>query len=147
VVARIVFTIVGAAAMIVAAFLSWINFQVPEGAEDVLRTSGVNLDWSIFFSTADPFGASFYASAGMVAIVLGVLALVGLAFQTGWLTRLAGALGIVAVVLYAITLYRVPNESFTLADIGLGAWVLAGGGLVALIAGFLGSRSVVVTTP
>lgn len=146
-VARIVLTIIGAAAMILAAFLSWLNFEIPEGAEDVLRTSGVNLDWSIFFSTADPFGASFYASAGMVAIVLGVLALLGLAFPTGWLTRLAGALGIVAVVLYAITLYRVPNESFTLADIGIGGWVLALGSLVALIGGFLGRRAVVVTTP
>lgn len=147
-VARIIFTIIGGTAMVVSAFVSWLRFELPEGAPDVVvRTSGINLDWSIFYSTADPFGAKFYASAGLVAIVLGLLALLGLAFGTGWLTRLAGALGIVAVVLFAITLFRVPNESFTLADIGLGGWVLALGGLIALIGGFLGTRPDVETTP
>jgi hypothetical protein len=145
--ARIVLTIIGGAAMIVSAFLSWLRFELPPGAPDVVRTAGINLDWSIFYSTADPFGAKFYTSAGLVAIILGVLALLGLAVATGWLTRLAGALGIVAVVLYAVTLYRVPNEDFTIADIGLGGWVLALGSLVVLIGGFLGSRRAVVVSP
>jgi hypothetical protein len=145
--ARIIFTIIGGAAMIVSAFLSWFRFEAPAGATDVPRTAGVNLDWSLFYSTADPFGANFYTSAGLVAIILGVLALLGLAFATGWLTRLAGALGIVAVVLFAITLYRVPEQEFDLTDIGVGAWVLALGSLVALIGGFLGSRRAVVVSP
>ena len=147
--ARIVFTIIGGAAMIVSAFLSWFRFDIPEGAPDVVvRTSGINLKWSIFYSTADPFGANFFTSAGSVAILLGILAILGLAFATGWLTRLAGALGIVAVVLYAITLYRVPEEAFDLTDIGIGGWVLLLGSIVALIGGFLGARrAVVVTSP
>jgi hypothetical protein len=146
---RIILTLLGAGGMILGAFLNWFNFPggVPEGV-DAPGTAGIEWNWSILYSTEDPFGASFFASVGFVAIVLGLLALVGLALRTGWLTRLAGVLSIVVVILYAITLYRVPEadtgpEGFSLAQIGIGAWVVAAGGLVVLIAGFLGSRRVI----
>jgi hypothetical protein len=143
---RIILTLLGAAAMILGAFLDWFRFDAPAGAEGV-DTLGTNTDWSIFYSTEDPFtDVNFFMSAGLVAIVLGLLALLGLAFRTGWLTRLAGALAIIAIVLYAITLYRVPDGDFTVADIGLGAWLVLAGGLIALIGGFLGSRRVITAT-
>jgi hypothetical protein len=152
--ARIILTLVGAAAMIVGAFLDWFAFPeniVPPGA-DVPGTAGIEWNWSILYSTeTDPFDASFFTSVGFIAIVLGLLALLGLALRTGWLTRLAGVLGIVVVILYAITLYRVPEDQsvpggFSISQIGLGAWIVVAGGLIVLVAGFLGSRRVVSAT-
>ena len=145
---RIILTILGAALMIAGAFLGWFNFgDVPAGV-DLPGNTGTELSWSLFYSTETPFAApgdpqTFFTSAGFVVIVLGLLALLGLALNTGWLTRLAGALGIVAIVAWAITLYRVANEDFGIGEIGIGAWMVLAGGLVVLIGGFLGSRRVV----
>jgi hypothetical protein len=141
--ARVLLTVLGAASMIVGAFLSWFaSEQVPPGA----GTDGTSMDWSIFFSTEDPFGAAFFTSAGLVAIVLGILALLGLALRTGWLTRVAGVLAIVAIVLYTISLYRVEDAGFGIGELGLGAWLVLVGGILALIGGFMGTRSVVTRT-
>jgi hypothetical protein len=148
---RIILTVLGAALMIVGAFLSWFNFgDVPAGAE-LPGGAGTELNWSLFYSTEDPFGTpddpqAFFTSAGFVTIVLGLLALLGLALKTGWLTRLAGALGIVAIVAYAITLYRVADADLSISEIGMGAWLVLAGGLIVLIGGFLGSRRIVSAT-
>ena len=145
--ARIILTILGAGLMIAGAFLSWFNFgEIPAGA-DVPGGAGTELSWSLFYSTVNPFAQpgdpqAFFTSAGFVVIVFGLLALLGLATSTGWLTRLAGALGIVAIVAYAITLYRVTDDDLGIGEIGIGAWMVLAGGLVVLIAGFLGSRRV-----
>ena len=143
--ARIILTLVGAAAMIGGSFLNWFAFpnadQIPEGVDT--GTAGIEWNWSVLYSTDDPFDASFFTSIGFVVIVLGLLALLGLALRTGWLTRLSGVLAIVVLVLYAITLYRVPEDDLGISNIGIGAWVVAAGGLIVLIAGFLGSRRVV----
>jgi hypothetical protein len=102
----------------------------------------VNLDVRALWQTAfDRQGASFVATVGFVAIVLGLVAIVGLAPRSGWLTRLAGALGIVAFVLFAIQVYR---ADMTVTDLGLGSWMALGGGVVALAGGFLGTRTVLV---
>jgi hypothetical protein len=140
---RIILTLLGAALMIGGAFLGWFNFgEVPPGAQ-VPGGAGTEMSWSILYDTDDPFGASFFTSIGSIAIVLGLLALLGLALSTGWLSRLAGVLGILIVILYAITLYRVEDAGLSISEIGLGAWLVALGGLIVLIAGFLGSRRVV----
>ncbi len=143
--ARIILTLLGVAGMIAGSFLNWFNIgseDVPPGVE-LPGTAGIEWNWSVLYSTEDPFDASFFSSIGFVVIVLALLAIVGLALRTGWLTRLAGALAIVAVILYAITLYRVPEQELSISEIGLGAWLVAAGGLVVVIAGFLGSRRVV----
>jgi hypothetical protein len=139
-IARIALTVLGAAAMILGAVLAW--FPADQGG---VGTEGTAMSWSIFYSTEDPFGADFFASAGFVAIILGVLALLGLIPRSGWLTRIAGALGILAIVLYAISLYRV-EDGLGIGEIGVGAWLVAAGGLVALIGGFMGTRTVATTT-
>jgi hypothetical protein len=87
----------------------------------------------------------FVRTVGFVSIVLGLLAIIGLAFRSGWLTRIAGALGIAAFVLFAITVSRASNLSFP-GSIGVGAWLALAGGVVALIGGFLGTRTVTATT-
>ena len=58
----------------------------------------------------------------------------GLAARSGWLTRLAGALGIAGFVLFAIEIYR---ANMSASNIGAGAWVALAGSVVTLIAGFM----------
>jgi hypothetical protein len=128
--ARIVLTILGAAGMIGGAFLTW-------GGDAV----GTEVEFKVFYSAEAGAESGIVTSAGLVFIVLGLLALLGMAFRTGWLTRLAGALGVVAGVLVIISIYRA-DQSITFFELGF--WLCAGGSLVALIGGFLGSRERVV---
>ncbi len=130
---RLLLTILGAAAMILGAFLEWLN-----------EASGTEITYRVFFSTDATAGESgLIASAGFVLIVLGLLALLGTAFRTGWLTRLAGALGLVALVLLVISTYGADG---TVGNLGPGFWLSALGSLLALIGGFFGSRPRVVAT-
>ena len=75
-------------------------------------------------------------------IVVGLVAVVGLAMGTGWLTRLAGAVAVVGFVLFAIEVYRSSADDV----IEIGAWLVLAGGIVSMIAGFLGPRQV-ITAP
>lgn len=136
---RLVLSVLGAAGMIIGAFLSWFRFgegEVPPG----IGLTGIDVSNSVFYSTDDPFGASFIGSAGLVAIILGLVALVGMALGSGWLTSLAGALGMVAFVLVLITLYRVEDAAFDVSNVGIGLWLVLAGGILALIGGFFGAR-------
>src|SRR5918999_6176584 len=127
---RVCLPVLGAAAMIVAAFLPWMN-----GAD------GTTIPAEAFWSTTAEGGSTFVTSAGFVAIVLGLVALVGLAPRSGALTSLAGALMIVAMVLLGITLYRAEAG---LDPVETGAWLCLAGGIVALVGGFFGPRPEVV---
>jgi hypothetical protein len=123
-------TLLGAAGLIIGSFMKW--FQ---GAE------GTKISMKMYIGSIHPT-AQMIRSAGAITIVIGLLAVLGLAPRSGWLTRLAGALGIVAMVLFAIQVFRAPNG--TLSDVGLGAWVVLAGSVVALIGGFFGTRYRVV---
>ncbi|MEN3362059.1 MAG: hypothetical protein V7637_6041 [Mycobacteriales bacterium] len=131
-VGRVVLTLAGAAGLVIGAFLNWWH-----------TTAGTSLTNKSFYQ--ETFGAegSFIRTAGFVTIVLGLAAVVGLAGGSGWLTRLAGALGIAAVVLYGIQVYRADTS---LTAVSVGAWLALAGGVIALIGGFLG-RPVLVSTP
>jgi hypothetical protein len=142
--ARVIFALLGAAGLIVGAFLPWFSFDAGE-APPGIGLDGVEVSNSVFYSTDDPFGASFIESAGLIAIVLGVLALLGLVFRTGWLTTLAGVLGIVAVALVVITLYRVEGQDFDIFNTGGGLQLVLAGGVLCVIGGFFGARSRIVS--
>jgi hypothetical protein len=131
--ARVGLTAIGAAALIVGGFLNWI-----EGVQ------GTDLSARIFFQPLSDWSPSFATSAGFVVIAIALLALIGLASSTGWLTRLAGALGIAAFVLFAISVYRTETTSAFVEAIQIGPWVVLGGAVVALIGGFIGARRTVV---
>ncbi len=75
-------------------------------------------------------------TAGFAMIVVGLVAVVGLAMGTGWLTRLAGAVAVIGFELFAIEVYRSSADDM----IEIGAWLVLAGGLVTLIAGFVGPR-------
>jgi uncharacterized membrane protein YecN with MAPEG domain len=105
---------------------------------------GTDLSLRIFFQPLSDWNPSFVTSAGFVVIAIALLAVIGLASGTGWLTRLAGALGIAAFVLFAISVYRTETTSTFVEAIQTGPWVVLGGAIVALIAGFIGARRTVV---
>ena len=124
---RLVFTLIGGAALIVGAFLDWTR-----------NTTGENLTNHAlvkeeFFTQSD-----IVKSVGGISILLGLVALVGLVDRTGWLTRLAGALGIVLFVLFAIEVYRSSQH-----QVQAGAWLALGGGVVLVLAGLFGGREFV----
>jgi hypothetical protein len=77
-------------------------------------------------------------------IVLGGVAILGLVPRSGWLTRLAGALGVIGFALFAVNVYR--RSPFDLSDFQIGIWLAGAGALVALIGGFVGTRTAAVTT-
>ena len=131
-------TLVGAAGLIVGAFMEWVTSPA--------TSKGTELSARILWTTAGRETDRFVLSVGFVAIVLGLLAIVGVALRSGWLTRLAGALGLVAFILFSITLYRSSAASFP-DSVGAGAWVMLAGGLVALVGGFMGTRHTVAISP
>jgi len=125
---RMVLTILGAAGMIIGAFLQWV-LNSTNGS-----IVGTELPLRAFYRPAFVSTSSFVTSPGAVLILLGLLALLGMAGWGGWLTRIAGALGIIALVLVTIQMNR---AGLALpADIGPGMWVALAGSVVALVGGF-----------
>jgi len=130
---RVVLTLLGAAGLIVGAFLPW--FQSVDGTKITMR---------IFVAHPGTVTALLH-SAGAIAILIGFVGILGLAPRTGWLTRLAGTLGIVAMVLFVIQVFRAPGNA-SMSDLGVGFWLVLAGAVVALIGGFFGTRHRVVVT-
>ncbi len=139
---RILLTLAGAAGMIVSAFLDWVT-----GAQGGVE--GVELDIRTVWIPQRSYAATeanFVETMGFAAIVLGLLAIIGLAPRSGWLTRLAGAVAIIGFILFVIQFYR-SSGNFDVSDLRLGAWLLLAGGVLALIGGFLGTRVRYVMPP
>jgi len=128
---RMILTLVGAAGMIVGAFLVWIREA---------SAKGIDIGDRAFIQTNINLHADFVKSVGFAFIVLGLVAIVGMAPRSGWLTSFAGALAIGGFVLLAIQLNRAPATSFP-SSVGVGAWLALAGGVVALIGGFFGTRA------
>ncbi|TMK86192.1 MAG: hypothetical protein E6G44_04460 [Actinobacteria bacterium] len=127
---RMVLTLGGAAGMIVSAFFDWIRGT---SASDI----GVRALWT---TNLNHNGNDWLTTIAFVMVVLGIVALIGLAPRSGWLTSLAGALGIAVFVLLLVQLYR---GTGSVNDLDPGAWIGLAGGVVALIGGFFGTRTVV----
>ena len=130
--ARVLLTLIGAAGMIIGGFLNWTHGM-----------NGVDLSYRAFYQTRFVNDTNFVTTVGFAMIVLGLIALVGLAPRSGWLTRLAGVLGIVGFVLFVIQLTR--SHASMPSSIQIGAWIALAGSVVALIGGFFGTRTVVVS--
>lgn len=128
-VVRLILTFAGAAGMIFGAFLEWVRGH-----------DGVNLAFRAYYRPVFP-NSVFLMSAGAVMILLGLIALVGLAGWEGWLSRIGGALGVVAFVLVLISMGRAGGMDLP-DDIGVGLWWCLAGSIVVLIGGFLSVPSV-----
>jgi hypothetical protein len=131
--ARTILTALGAAGLIIGAFLNFVQGIV-----------GTKLSWSILYRADITQTSTFFRTVGAIMILLGLIALVGLAMRSGWLTRIAGVLGIIGVVLVGIGVYRVPGGQ----TMDVGVWICLAGAVLALIGGFFWMpRSTVVTVP
>jgi hypothetical protein len=129
---RLAATVIGALALIAAPFLKWTAAR--DGDELTLRAL-VRTD----------FGAQpdFIKTVGALSILIGLLALIGIADRTGWLTRLAGVAALVVSVTFAIESYRSAGGGFgSPHGTHAGSGLELVGALVLLIGGLLGSRVV-----
>lgn len=120
--ARVVLTLAGAAGMIVGAFLAWTR-----------DARAVNVRVQAFYRPEFGNARTFVATVGFVMILIGLVSILGLAARSGWLSRLAGALGIAAFVLFAIEVFRARAA----VSLQAGAWLALAGAIVALVAGFV----------
>ena len=93
--ARVALTLLGAAGLIVGAFMEWTASI--DGTKLAMKAL-----WTTNFHTTE----TFLATVGFASIVVGLVAIVGLAIGSGWLTRLAGAVAVVGFILFAIEVYR-----------------------------------------
>jgi uncharacterized membrane protein YidH (DUF202 family) len=125
-VARVIVVIAGAGLLIAGAMLDWVK-----------GIAGTSLSWEAFYRTRMNGGYRFITSAGAIVIGIAVLALIGLAGRGAWLTRLAGALGIVAFALFAIQAVRADVVN-SVSDLQLGMWLVVVGGVLTLIGGLIG---------
>jgi hypothetical protein len=136
---RWIFTLLGAGGLIAGAFLNWIRSLDALGIELNIR-----MLWQPDVEPKILTGGGL-DSVGFVALVLGAIAILGLAPRTGWLTSLAGALGVAQATLFLVTANRAfgywgPPRTMSVGDIQAGVWLLVAGGLVAFVAGFFGHR-------
>src|SRR5438034_11254794 len=112
---RGVLTLLGAAALIVGAFPDWLN-----------GIAGTQLTIKALWSTDFASTNAFFQTTGFVMIVVGALSIVSLTAATGWLTRLIGALGIVAFIMFSIEVYRGTGGQTTQAAASVGRAGTAG---------------------
>lgn len=118
---RLVLTLIGGAALIVGALLDWTR-----------DTAGTSITDRSLFQTDFASRTDIVKTVGGLAILLGLIAVIGLIDRSGWLTRLAGALGIVLFVLFAVEVYRSSEHT-----IQAGAWLALGGGIALVLGGML----------
>lgn len=131
--ARLGLTGAGAAGLVVGGVLPWTG-----------DLAGTDLTVRALYQTGFTRSDSFVSSVGFVSVVLGLVALLGLVNPTGWLTRLAGVLGVAAFVLFAVQAYRATGRPFG-PDFGEGAWLALAGAVAALLGGHFGRYFPVIT--
>ena len=129
---RVFLTLLGAAGLVIGAFLKW-----------TAGIDGTKLDSRAYWTTTLRSTGVFVQTAGFAMIVLGLVAVIGLALGSGWLTRLAGAVAIVGLILIGIEVYRAPGHG----SLQLGVWVVLAGAVLTIVAGFFGLQPLVATPP
>jgi hypothetical protein len=129
--ARIVLTLLGVAGLIIGSFMTVVD-----------GTTGLEVPVKALWTT-DMSGAAFISSLGFAMIVVGLVAVVGMALRTGVLTSLAGAVGIAAIILLLVSVNRADGN---LSGVDAGTWLWGIGALLCLIGGFFGARREVVET-
>lgn len=120
---RVLFTVVGGAALVVAAFLNW--------SRDM---TGITLSNHSLINTEFLKQSDAVRTVGGLAVVIGLVGIFGLVDRSGWLTRLCGVLGIALFAMFVIQVLR--SDAHTMQP---GAWLALAGGVVMLIGGFLPS--------
>lgn len=120
----------GGLAMIIGPFLKWTETRIGGG----LRREGVKLEWSQFFDHSQlALADSIFLSAGMIIVVLGVVAVLG-AFVTPWMSRIAG---LVAIALLASSIV----DFITEGGVAVGLWLSMAGAIAVVAGSFIRSRA------
>lgn len=128
VVLRLVLTLLGALLMLLGAFSDW----VPDLPGTELTYEGYVEGVFDADVPSPPEGLSdTFVSLGLVAIVLAVVAVLGLFTQTGLPTRVAGGLGLVLMLIFVFTV----NDADI--DVSGGPYVVLIGALMVLIGGIM----------
>jgi hypothetical protein len=122
---RILLTALGAAGLIVGAFLNWTR-----------DLQGTHVSWRAVYQ--DTFGSTdnIVQSIGGASILVGLIAVLGLADASGWLSRLAGAVGLVGAILFIIQVQRSSDHSLQ-----VGLWFALIGSVLCVAAGLTGWRN------
>lgn len=120
---RILLSALGAAALIAAAFQSWTR-----------NLQGTDVSWRSDYRAAIESTDDIVQSIGGAMILLGVIAVMGFADDSGWLVRVVGAVGLVGTLVFVVQVFRS-------SDHGLqpGVWFALAGSPLCVIAGLYGS--------
>jgi peptidoglycan/LPS O-acetylase OafA/YrhL len=125
---RLILTVAGAAGLIVGAFLKW-NHDI----------KGTDLSWHALYQSTFTTAGDIWRTIGGASIALGIVAVLGLAERTGWLTRLAGAVGLVGFILFVIEAERSGDHGLQ-----LGSWLAVAGSVACVMAGMAGGTTATI---
>jgi hypothetical protein len=121
-------SVISGGALIASAFTPWgRGYKASNIGADVLFTKDATVE------------ASFWTSIGLITVLLGIAALVGLLSRRGRLTTMAGAVGLVIFILFLITHLVRADFDGTQLNYGSMTFLLLGS-LFALPAAFVGER-------
>jgi hypothetical protein len=129
--ARLVFTVLGIAALLIGAVLNW---EAKLAGNKLTLRSLIQDD----FTTR----TDVLRTVGAISALIAIVALLGLLDRSGWLTRLAGFLAVVVFVMFAVQVFRHNGENFAAAYHALrpGAWCQLGAGVLLLLGGLIRYR-------
>lgn len=121
--------VLGGLAMIVGPFLKWTEVRLGPG----FSREGVKLEWVQFFDHSQlTLADSIFISAGMMIVVLGILAMVG-AFVAPWMSRIAG---LVAIALVSSSIV----DFITEGGVAVGLWLTLAGAITVVGGTFIVSE-------
>jgi hypothetical protein len=121
---RVILTLAGAVALVIAVFQPWIH-----------GVNGDALAFNAYWRMGPATDVNFWRSAALVPLGCAVLGVLGLMTLSGWITRLAGTIAIVAFGAIVIELVRA--DATLPGAIGAGVWWMLAGGVVMLIGSLL----------
>ena len=124
---RILLSALGAAGLIAAAFQSWTR-----------DLQGTDVSWRSVYRDSIGSTDDIVQSIGGAAILLGVIAVMGFADDSGWLVRLVGAVGLVGSTVFVVQVYRSSDHGLQ-----AGVWFALAGSLLCVIGGLYGSGQAV----
>jgi hypothetical protein len=129
--ARLLFTVLGIAALLIGAVLNW---EAKLAGNKLTMRSLIQDD----FTTR----SDVLRTVGAVSALIAVVALLSLLDRSGWLTRLAGAAAVVVFVMFAVQVFRHDGQNFAAMYHGLrpGAWCELGAGVLLLFGGLIRYR-------
>ena len=130
---RLVLSIVSGLALIASTFTPW-------GYDH----RAYNIGADALFTSKATVNASFLTSVGLLTLVLGILALLGLIPRRGWLTTAAGVGGVIVAMEFLITHLIRADFPWSRLDYG---WYLLLLSVLALPAAFVGTRPEGVAPP